>query len=128
MLIDQAAAQFARGVSLKHFLNSGPALMAGKGQGSLTLQGVFGTADQLKQLCGDPDNLCTLPRNIKLSAGVLKECKFTDASKSSPSSNVDLILYNCVVTNFSVTITLQQDGVIFQGANVTMLVTDVGIA
>lgn len=132
MLIDSAQANFQRGVGLKRFLNSGPALMAGKGSGSLRLQGVFGTAEQLQELCGDPDNLCSLPRDLTLSAGVLTECgtNGSGANISNPlgSGRVDLVLHGCVVTSFDVNVTLQQDGIIFQGANVTMIVTDVSIA
>lgn len=124
MLIDSAQANFQRGVGLKRFLNSGPALMSGKGSGSLRLQGVFGTAEQLQELCGDPDNMCSLPRDLTLSAGVLTEC----GTSSSGTGRVDLVLHGCVVTAFNVNVTMQQDGVIFQGADVTMIVTDVSIA
>lgn len=124
MLVESAQAQLQRGASLRHFLNSGPALLLGKGQGSLTLTGLFGTAEQLSALCGTASDPCSIKRNIKLSAGVLEQCD--DAAKTV--STADIILQDCVVQSFSINVSLQQDGTTFQQATVNFLITDASLA
>lgn len=122
MLVNSASMSFQRGASMMYFINDEPALTIGKGSGSVTLQGLFGSADQIKELCGDPSNPCSLRRNIKLSAGVLIDCD------NNSNKDTAIIIYNCVVQRLDITFSIQQDGTTFQSATVVMSCTDVGTA
>lgn len=126
MLIDSATVSLSRGAQLKPFINAGPALLMGRGQGVVTVRGLFGTAQQMKDLLGsDPSKPCSLARNIVFKGGILESC---NSSNSVKTGDVDLTLIDCVATNVNITISLQQGGELFQQADVAFLVTDAKIA
>ena len=124
MLVESVGVQAQRGASLRYFLNGANALFLGKGNGVAQVTGLFGTKEQMINLLGTPENPCNLSRTISLSAGVLKQC---EGGQLGDGVSASITLHGCVVNGFSITTTIQQDGQIFQQANVTMMLTDISI-
>ena len=129
MLIHSAQLQMRRPAQVMRFLNANPALIVGRPSGTLTLQGLFGTAEQIKNICGDPSNPCMLPRTITLQAGVLTLCNSGAEGPNDVGDAEEVVtLYGCVCQGFDLTVQLQQqDGSILQQGTATFVVTDCGI-
>lgn len=126
MLVDSVQIQAQRGTNLRYFLNGANALFVGKGTGTATITGLFGTKEQMTALLGESsDNPCNLSRTISLSAGVLRQCTDGNAGGSAVSANITL--HGCVVQGFGITMQMQQDGQLFQQATVQMLLSDVSV-
>lgn len=126
MLVDSVGVQAGRGTSLKHFLNGSTALFVGKGQGTVTINGLFGSKEQMTSLLGSSNtDPCKLSRTISLSAGILKQC--STSGDVSTSTDATLTLHGCVVQSFNIGLTMQQDGQVYQQASVQMLLTDISI-
>lgn len=121
MLMDSAELSISRGVNIKHFLNADSAMLIGKGQGSLRINGLFGSAKQLEELLGNPAKPCSLKRNISFSGGVLRECNGAETK----TQDVELLLKDCVAVSAAITVSQQEGGIVFQSAQVVFVVTDV---
>ena len=126
MLVNSVSVQAQRGASLRYFLNGANALFLGKGTGTATITGLFGTKEQMTNLLGmSSDNPCNLSRTISLSAGVLKKC---EGGELGEGVSANITLHGCIVQGFGITSTIQEaDGTVFQQANVQMLLTDISI-
>ena len=128
MLVQSASIQFQRNISKTHFINSGAAILVGRGQGTLQLQGLFGSAADIKALCGSPDKPCSMGQTITLEAGVLRKCDRDGDNKltggASETLGHKLTLHDCVCTGLSIVTTVQQDGSLYQQASATFLVSD----
>lgn len=125
MLVESVGVQAQRGASLRYFLNGANALFLGKGTGVATITGLFGTKEQMVNLLGaSSSNPCSLSRTISLSAGVLQSC---EGGNLGAGTSASITLHGCIVQGFSITTTIQQDGQVFQQANVQMLLSDISI-
>lgn len=125
MLVDSVQVAAQRGASIRYFLNGANALFLGKGNGTAVITGLFGTKEQMINLLGtDSANPCNLSRTISLSAGVLKQCEGGNLGEGTSAS---ITLHGCIVQGFQITTSMQQDGQIFQQANVQMLLSDISI-
>lgn len=125
MLVEQVQVAAQRGAALRYFLNGANALFLGKGSGTATITGLFGTKEQMINLLGtSSDNPCNLSRTISLSAGVLQACEGGNMGEATSAS---ITLHGCIVQGFSITTSIQQDGQIFQQADVQMLLSDISI-
>lgn len=128
MLIDGAQLQMQRPATVQRFLNADPALIVGRPSGTLTLSGLFGTTDQIKNIIGDPKNPCKLPRTITLQAGVLQVCNNSGTGPDAGGAKETITLFGCVCQGFQVQVQLQQqDGNVLQQGSATFTVTDCGI-
>lgn len=128
MLIDSAQLQMQRPATVQRFLNADPALIVGRPSGTLTLSGLFGTADQIKAIIGDPKDPCKLPRTITLQAGVLSVCNTSGTGPTAGGEKETITLYGCVCQGFSVSVQLQQqDGSVLQQGTAVFVVTDCGL-
>lgn len=130
MLVESVQLSLQRGTQKKHFLNADSAMLVGKAQGTLTLTGLFASAEAMsKILNGNGKNACTMKQTIVVNAGSLVTCTTSANGKETKSENLatgaKLTCKDCVATSFSLTNQLQQDGQLFQQATVTFTVTDV---
>lgn len=125
MLVQSAQIGFQRNIQKQHFINSGSAILIGRGQGTLTLTGLFGTAEDMKNLVGSPDNPCGLAQNISIEAGVLRPCK-GDAGEMETGDPMKstITCVDCICTAVSINTTLQQDGQLYQQATASFVVSD----
>lgn len=125
MLVESVQVTGQRGASLRYFLNGANALFVGKGTGTAVITGLFGTKEQMTNLLGaSSSNPCDLSRTISLSAGVLQQCEGGEVGGGVSAS---ITLHGCIVQGFSINTTIQQDGQIFQQANVQMLLSDISV-
>lgn len=124
MLVESVAVQCSRGVSLRHFMDGSVAAFTGTGQGTVTLTGVFGTADQVKNLLATGKDICNANRVITLESGTLTACS---ESGATTKKTMPIKLHGCIVAGFSINKQMQQDGQVYETASVQMLLTDVTI-
>jgi hypothetical protein len=126
MLVESVSVSASRGVQLRHFLNGGTAAFVGRGNGTVTISGLFGTADQMSNLLGSSNNdICKMSRTITLKSGLLKKC--TNDGAVSTASDATITLHGCIVQGFTINKQLTQDGQVYETASVQMLLTDVTI-
>lgn len=129
MLVESVQLSLQRGTQKKHFLNADSAMLVGKAQGTLTLTGLFASAEAMsKILNGNGKNACTMKQTIVVNAGSLVTCTTANGTESKSenlATGAKLTCKDCVATAFSLTNQLQQDGQLFQQATVTFTVTDV---
>lgn len=125
MLVESVAVAASRGVQLRHFMNGSTAAFVGRGNGTVTITGLFGTADQMRNLLGSNNDICKLSRTITLKSGLLKKC--TNDGAVSTSSDTTITLHGCIVQNFNIGKQLTQDGQVYETASVQMVLTDVTI-
>lgn len=124
MLLESASVNFNRGVQLRNFMNGTTAAFVGVGNGTVSLSGLFGSSEQIKNLLGTQANPCKLARTITLKAGMLTKCSETGENTKMGAT---ITLHGCIVTGFSLTSQVQQDGQIYESATVQMLLTDVTV-
>ena len=130
MLVESVQLSLQRGTQKKHFLNADSAMLVGKAQGTLTLTGLFASAEAMSRILnGNGKNACTMKQTIVVNAGSLVTCTTGENGVETKSENLatgtKLTCKDCVATAFSLTNQLQQDGQLFQQATVTFIVTDV---
>jgi hypothetical protein len=120
MLVDSVQVQGTRGVQLRHFLNGATAAYQGKGSGVVQLTGVFGSKAQMDSLLGTSSTEpCKQFRSITVKSGILKPCEGKEISGAI------LTLTGCMVSNFSITLQMQQDGTVYEQATVSMTCTNI---
>jgi hypothetical protein len=129
MLVESATLQIQRNMQERHFINDDKALMMGKGTIQLTLQGLFGTADDMGKLMGDPTKPCDMMWTIAISAGILKQCDQAgnpSVVNTELSSDIGqtLIVSGCVANNMTIQTQVNQEGTLYQQATISFIATD----
>lgn len=125
MLVSSATLDMQRPSSIRRFLNADPALIVGMPSGTLSLQGLFGTAEQISTILGTPGDVCKLPKTITFQAGSLTTCH-TGGTGIETSTDSSIVLYGCVCQGFNIEISVQENGVVYQQASASFVVTDAG--
>lgn len=115
-LADTFSLQYQRPASLKYFLNGAAVYEIGYGSGTLTLQGLLGTATQTAELLSSDIDGCTTLW-ITLEGAFLTTCAGSDAT------NTKIIAKKAVPTALSVQSSIQQNGLKMQTSSVQFTFT-----
>lgn len=119
-LCDQYTINWARPANAKRFLNvKNPVAIVGYGNGTLTLTGLVGTYDGFQKLIGgsgSDNDVCSPLYCLIQASNHYKSC---DSDVSSGNTGVDWECFNLLLSNIAVTGQVQDNGVLFQQANVT---------